>query len=66
MTTPRKQYRVSMSETETYSIWIDANSEAEAERLANQNWQENGFTDWRFEDAETSGIDILDERELDQ
>jgi hypothetical protein len=66
MTTTRTQYRVAMSEIETYSIWIEATSETEAEQLAQQNWNETGFADWRFEDAQTSDLEVIDERELDQ
>lgn len=66
MKSPRRQYRVAMTECETYSIWLEATSQTEAEQLAEQNWQETGFTDWRFEDAEAGSFNAIDERELDQ
>lgn len=66
MTRSRRQFRVAMSEAETYSIWIEAVCEAEAIQLAEENWRDNGFTDWRFEGAEAGPFDVTDEREIEQ
>ncbi|HRJ79947.1 MAG TPA: hypothetical protein PLF37_15720 [Planctomycetota bacterium] len=53
-----------MTEAETYSIWLEAASEPEAIQLAEENWRDNGFTDWRFEDAEAGPFDVIDQREV--
>lgn len=66
MTRPRRQYRVAMSEAETYSIWIEAVCEAEAIQMAEENWRDNGFTDWQFLAAEPGPSDVIDEREIEQ
>ena len=53
------RFRVELVQVETCVVWIEANTEAEAEDLALAQETTGPGTDWRFKDG-LGNIEVLD------
>mgnify|MGYP000538824637 CR=1 FL=1 len=59
-----KRYTVGIQEWEVYHFEVEAESPAEALRMARQNYDENGHAEWQFQAFDDDDCFIVDEQEV--